>query len=305
MKAWRRTEPRTARPFFAVSSLQGAFQDAGMIVGDEEEPFMEDSIQLDPADFEGLELAIAHNLDAAKIKNVLGDRASFHSLVVSIRDPMFKRRKIQERWPLSGPIPDHIPLPKDIVAEYGHKREIDISMSIVLDRSVEAEAGWPAHVGSWIAKRTFKIKLQSIRATFDLRPMTRTEAEIYTGSPGALIHADVEADLLATELEEDQTFATVYIAEEIYEAMQRATDGPLMQTLVMSEIVASVLADAAHEISEMNAAPKGTPIYTILEQLGTNSPMPLEDLKKVVKDPIKLRALVHDRTEFVKHLRSV
>lgn len=305
MIAWRRTEPRTARPFFAVSSLQDAFDNTGLVIGDQEEAIFDDSIQLDPADFDGLELAILPNLDTAKIKEVLGVKAASYSFVISLRDPMFKRRKIQEKWSLDGSIPSRIPLPQEIVGDFGHKREIDVTMSLVLNKPLDFEPGWPSHMGSWIAKRTFKLKLKSIRSTFDLRPMSKVEAKAFTGSAGALLHAEVEADLLATELEEGQTFATVYIAEEIYEAMQRATDGPLVQTLVMSEIVASVLADAAQEISEMTSAPKGAPIHTILEQLGQNQTMPLDELKKVVTDPIKLRALVHDRTEFVKHLRSV
>lgn len=305
MKAWRRTEPRTARPFFAVSAIGRALERAAILVGERETEIEEDVVQLDPADFEDLRVAILPKLDLPRVRSVLAERASAFSLVLTIRDPMFKRRVVQESWPLSGDIPEQIPLPKEIVKAYGHKRELHVTIALVLAGDMPAEPGWPQHRGSWIGKRTFKIKLRSIRSTFDLRPMTPYEAEFHTGCAGALLHAQVNSELLAEELEDDQALAIVFIAQEIHEAMQRASDGPLLQKLVMAEVVASVLADAAGDIQDIESTPKGTPIATILEQLGKNAPMPLSELKNIVKQPIKLRALIHDRTDFVKELGKV
>lgn len=305
MNTWRRTEPRTARPFFKVSSIGRALDDAVILVGDRETEIEEDIVRLDPADFEDLHVAIVPKLDVPRVREVLGDKAETYSLLLTIRDPMFKRRIVHEVWTMAGDLPERLPLTKEIVQKYGHERELHVSVALVLTEDTPGEPGWPQHRGSWVAKRTFKIRLRSIRSTFDLRSMTSQEAEHHTGCAGALLYAEVNGELFAEELGEDQSLATVYIAQEIYEAMQRATDGPLLQNLVMAEVVASVLADAANDIQEIESAPKGTPIATILEQLGENGPMPLKDLKVVVKDPVKLRALVHDRTDFVKWLRTV
>lgn len=305
MKAWRRTEPRTARPFFAVSGIGNALSRAVILVGDRETEIEEDVVQLDPADFEDLHVAILPKLDLTRVKSVLGERASAFSLVLTIRDPMFKRRVVRESWPLSGNVPEQLPLPRDVVNEYGHKREIHVTIALVLAEDMPLEPGWPQQRGSWIGKRTFKVKLRSIRSTFDLRPMSPQDAEFHTGCAGALLHAQVNSELLAEELEDNQALAIVFIAQEIHEAMQRASDGPLLQRLVMAEVVASVLADAADDMQEIESAPKGTPIATILEQLGKNAPMPLSELKTIVKNPVKLRALIHDRTDFVKELAKV
>ena len=87
--------------------------------------------------------------------------------------------------------------------------------------------------------------------------------------------------------------------------MQRISDGPLLQAFVMAEIVAAVLGHAAKDVEEATEVPKGTPLATILEQLGANMPMSLMNLKGIVRDPVKLRAAVHDRTDFVRQLRSL
>lgn len=307
MRAWRRTEPRTARPFFAVSKIGSALDHAVILIGDRETEKEEDVVHLDPADFDDLHVAILPNLDLPVVREVLEEKVDKYSLLLTIRDPVFKRRVVHKDIPLLGDLPERLPLTKDIIQAYGHKRELHVTIALALieDMPIPVEPGWPQHRGSWIAKRTFKIKLRSIRSTFDLRAMTPQEAKHLTGWPGALLYAEVNGELLSEELDEDQSLAIVYIAQEIYEAMQRTKDGPLLQNLVMAEVVASVLADAASDIQEIESAPKGTPIATILEQLGEDAPMSLNDLKNVVNNPIKLRALVHDRTDFVKCLRSV
>lgn len=305
MKVWRRTEPRIARPFFAMASLGSALQEASLLVGDKETEILDDVVQLDPADFEDLYVAIQPNCDADRLRGALGDRSERFSLILTIRDPMFKRRLVHEHWNVAENIPCRIPLPRDIVHEYGHGRELHISIAVALTGEPPNEPGWPDHKGAWVAKRTFKIKLRSIRSTFDLRPMGPEEAKARTGYAGALLAVDLNDSLLATELDENENLATVYIAQEIYDAMQRATDGPLMQNLVIAEVIETVLAEAAGEIVELEEAPKGTPIATILEQLGQDGPMPLRSLKEMVKDPERLKALIHDRTGFVRELGKV
>lgn len=75
MKAWRRSEPRTARPFFAVHALEAALDRTVLLVGEREKEIEDDVVQLDPADFDGLHVAICPKLDADKIRSTLADRA--------------------------------------------------------------------------------------------------------------------------------------------------------------------------------------------------------------------------------------
>ena len=305
MKAWRRSEPRTARPFFAVHALEAALDNTVLLVGEREKEIEDDVVQLDPADFEGLHVAICPKLDSDKVRSTLGVRSEGVVLLLSLRDPMFKRRLVRHRWPIDGELPERIVLDSGLVQDFGHKRELHATLALVLDTDAEPAPGWPHRRGAWIAKRTFKLKLRSVRSTFDIRKMTKEQAEAWTGFSGALLHVEYNDGRLLEEPDDENPLATCFIAEDVYEGMQRVSDGPLLQAFVMAEIVAAVLAHAAKDLEEATEVPKGTPLATILEQLGTNVPMPLATLKGIVRDPVKLRAAVHDRTDFVRQLRSL
>lgn len=305
MKAWRRSEPRVARPFFAVTALEGALDETILLVGEREREIENDVVQLDPTDFEDLRVAICTKLDEAVLRDTLGERAAGVSLMLTLRDPMFKRRVLDQRWPVSGELPERIALGSAKIEEFGHKRDLHVTLELVQDADAAPAPGWPNRRGAWIAKRTFRIKLRSVRSTFDLRKMSRDEAEAWTGFAGALMHVEYNDGRLVEEPDEESPLATCYIAEEVYEAMQRVNDGPLLQSFVMAEVVAGVLALAAHDIEAATEAPRDTPLATILEQLGQNQPMRLEELKKMVRDPVRLRAAVHDRTDLVRQLRSL
>lgn len=305
MKAWRRSEPRTARPFFAVQSLEEALQSTVLLVGEREKEIEDNVVQLDPADFDGLHVAICPRLDVEKIRATLGERSNGVALMLSLRDPMFKRRLVFHRWPLDGELPERILLDSGLVLEFGHKRELHATLALVLDADVDPAPGWPHRRGSWIAKRNFKIRLRSVRSTFDLDKMTKQQAESWTGFSGALLYVEYNDGRLIEEPDEESPLAKCWIAEDIYEGMQRVTGGPLLQSFVMAEIVAAVLGHAANDIAEATEVPKGTPLAAILEQLGGNTPMPLKTLQEIVRDQVKLRAAIHDRTDFVRQLRSL
>lgn len=305
MRAWRRTEPRIARPFFAVSAMEGALKQASIFVGEREFNVSDGAVQLDPADFENLQVAISPRLNESDVRKTLKERASQFSLVMTLRDPMFKRRVIHKEWSLDGEIPDRLLLDEEIVHEFGHKRELHVTLAILLSENVEVSPGWPHRKGSWLAKHTFQIKLRNIRPTFDLRPMTREMAKEFTGSKGALLHVEVRGEFLAQQVEEGEYFASCYIAEDVFNSMQRATSGAILQNIVMAEVVCMILAEAADDISAVEEVPKDTPLRRILEQLGRNFPLPLNELKEIVRNPVQLRALVHDRTDLVASLRNI
>ena len=305
MKAWRRSEPRVARPFFAVAALEKALDETILLVGEREREIEDDVVQLDPADFDDLRVAICPRLDEGPLRDTLGERASDVSLMLTLRDPMFKRRVLEERWPVSGALPERIVLDPAKIEDFGHKRDLQVTLALVQDADTAPAPGWPSRRGAWIAKRTFRIKLKSVRSTFDLRPMSRENAAAWTGFAGALLHVEYNDGRLLEEPDEDNPLATCFIAQDVYDAMQRVTDGPLLQDMVMTEVITAILALAADDVEKATDAPRGTPLATILEQLGENQPMPLPDLQKIVRDPLRLRAAVHDRTDLVRQLRSL
>ena len=158
--------------------------------------------------------------------------------------------------------------------------------------------------GAWIARRSFKIELTRLSSTFDFRSMTREEAEKFTGYPGALVYVDYNDGQLTEEQEDNQQVVTCYIAERVLRGMQsQAGSAKLLQSFLISEIVATVLSHAAIDIQSVKEVPEKSILARILKQLGDSDPMPLEALKKLVTDAVALRAAVHDRTQLVNNLK--
>jgi len=223
---------------------------------------------------------------------------------MALRDPMLKKRVTKNTWNIEE-IPNEILLDEDEVLRFGHRRELHITLALALCKSIEPNPGWPTKKGDWIAKRSFVIKTNTMSSAFDLRKMTADEAKLWTGFRGALIHVDYIDGRLLEEPEEDSPLATCYIAEDVYDSMQRATEGPLLQSLVMTEVVAGVLLAAGEDIEDATDVPKGVPLERILNHLGADKRMGLDQLKSIIRDPLKLRAAVHDRLDVISQLRSL
>lgn len=304
MKAWRRSEPRLVRPFFAINDLESELGNAELQIGDREQAVKEDIVHVDPVEFDGLRIVIRHNLDVDHIKSRLGERADGVALVLSLRDPMLKRRHVLDKRRIVEDLPQQHLIDAEMLLEYGHRRELDMTLALALDEEQPPQPGWPSRRGEWVAKRTFKLRPRGDNPAFDVRKMTREEAEAWTGFPGALIHVEYYEGRLLEESDEAGQVATCYIAEDVHHRMQQRA-GTQLHVIVIVEIIAAILGRAAGEIEEAQDIPDGSPLSNILKKLGDGGSMKLDSLKRIVRKEDKLRAAVHDRVEIVKQLRSL
>lgn len=304
MKTWRRTETRIIRPFFAINDLQTAFDNAELQVGDRDHAVKENNVHVDPVEFDGLRIAIRHNLDVDQLKSRLGERAGEVAFVLSLRDPMLKRRHVCDKRRIVKDLPQQHLIDSELVLEYGHRRELHMTLALALDENQSPKPGWPSRQGEWIAKRIFKIRLRGDNPAFDVRKMTREDAEEMTGFPGALIHVEYYEGRLLEESDEAGQVATCYIAEDVHHRMQ-LRQGSQLYAIVMAEIISAILDRAAGEIEEAHEIPDGSPLSKIARKLGNGGSMSLDSLKKIVREDGMLRAAVHDRVEIVNQLRSL
>ncbi len=304
MTAWQRTESKRARPFFALGSLENALDRAKILLGEREWDSNSDEIMIDPAEFDGLHVAIRPEIETPSVLEALGAHASETSLVLALRDPMLKLRVVHEKWPITGDLPDLISLSAAKVEEFGHKRGLQISLALVIEGDLNSEPGWPKKHGTWISKRTFTLRLARGKSAVDIRRMTKEQAREWTGFDGALVHVEYDDERLTGE-PDDLPLATCYVAEDIFDAMQGGSKSRALHGIVKTEIIAAVLEHAKEDILGVDIAPKGSPLATVLKQLGTSTPMPLGDLQKIVQNPAGIRSVIHDRTGFVKHLGSL
>ena len=228
MKSWRRSEPREFRPFFQAWDLEDALNAAQLVVAGEEVDSATDVVPLDAERFRDLEVGLRPNVDAEALADRLGARANSIALVVTIRDPMLKRRVLREKWNFSGGLLEEYCLGSDLVEKFGHGRELQVTLALALDEDLDVEPGWPHIRGQWFSKRRFIIKLRSIQSISSVEPMSPELALKLTGSRGALVGVDYYDGQLEIEAEEGTHIAKCYVAEDVYKAMH-ASKSPIQK----------------------------------------------------------------------------
>lgn len=304
MTAWRRSEPRDLRPFFGADQLGRVLDGAAVRLRPGEEPIEGPRIVLDQGDLERAEVTILPALRQDELLEVLAHRAACYALAITLRDPMFMHRLRSRTWPISEPLPEVVPISESDLRIFGHGRAIEIGLSLCLAEDCAPEPGWPSVTGSWIARKRFVLGIRSNRSAFDIQPLTEEVRKLNRLAPGALVFAEILGSI-AEPTEEGGAFATVYLAESILAALHAERKDPSLNAVVEAEIVAAVLSAIVPELDEVADVEKGTPMARVLDQLGGNLPMELDQFRDLARDPQRLRAVIHDRVGLVSMLEKL
>lgn len=298
--SWNRNEPKTVRPFFGIADIEGLLKDSHLVIGNSEASLEGDHVSIDPQDFEA-PFSIHLALDKSLLARTLGDDLEKVRLTVSLRDPMLKRRLIVHEYRLSDEVPDVLSLPEPDVLDYSHRRELQIRVFLAIDDDISDDRpGFPKFAGQWLDRRVFSLKSPDVLGAFRIDPMTPDEALQHTGFSGALSHVAYRGGMLE-EANIDAPVADCLVAENVFRAAEKSNNGRLTQFL-MSELVFGVLWEAREEVNMASEAAEGTPLASLLGQLSVEKSFTLEDLKKIIDDPIQLRAVIQDRVSIVEIL---
>lgn len=296
--SWKRTEPKTIRPFFGVSHLEDILEGCNLVIGEKQSSSDLDNFPVEPEDFEQ-PFSVHLPLKALESARDLPDITDKLTLTVSLRDPMLKRRTILYKCSISGDIPEVLEIPTEEVLDFSHKRELQVRVFIGMEDDIEGhEPGLPKLAGQWVARRIFTVKIPQVLGAFRIKPMTKDEARVHTGYAGALIHVDYESETMLDEISPDRPVAKCYIAEAVFKAAEKASDRKLTD-LLMSELISAILWEARDEITQAQSVDEDTPLRSVLDHLSQARAFELDDLKKVLKDPIALRAAVQDCADIV------
>ena len=296
--SWTRSEPRTARPFYAVSLLSGLFKNSSIMVGDQEHDSSSDSISVEPEAFLENDLTVLFNLDVASVAEIFGGDHDLLKLQVVIRDPMFKRRKTLLYRNLLGEAQNSLRIDSEIIKDFSHGREMFLTVSVVMARDVESLPGRPSRVGEWIAKRTFRLAVPSQISNFKIREMSPEQARLWLGSEGALVYVEYNEGSLISIAEEGLTVAECYVAKKFLDRL-KGKNSPVVNGMVSSEIIYRILRDGAKDIKSISSVPPDSPLASVLDQMSTKREVGLGELKRALDKPDWLRSLLEDRFSLV------
>lgn len=296
--SWTRSEPRLARPFFAVSHLSDLFDNCSIMIGDKEYDSALDVISVEPEALTENSISVLLNLDVSRVDDIYSYRKNLVKLQIVLRDPMFKRRKIVFRTDLLEEAPSSLQIDADQVLEFSHGREIILILSAVLSEDVVSHPGMPSRVGEWVAKRTIKVAVPSQTSTFRIREMTPEQAKKWLGSEGALVYVEYTDGALTASAEEGVSVADCYVAKKLLDRL-KGRSSPLVNSKISSEIIYRILRDGREEIKSITEVPLDSPLASVLKQLSAKRGVGLSELKAALDKPDWLRALLEDRFNLV------
>lgn len=295
--SWHRSERRLARPFFKISHLSSFLDDCYVMVGDQEHRDL-GPISLDPERLSSSDVSIVLNLDVTELKKLYENSEASVELLVTIRDPMLKRREVIHR---SNPLKEicrYVTAESEIVQAFSHANELHFIVSLMLAHDCAIVPGFPSRAGEWIAKRNFKLAVPSQITNFRIQEMTPEQSKSWLGSEGALVYVEYREGALTDPVEEGVPVAECFVAKRLLDRV-RGRSSALVNGKISSEIIYWILRDAANEIKQLGEVKRDTPLESVMEHLSAKRNVSLTELKQAVDEPRKLRALLEDRFNLI------
>ncbi len=293
--SWNKSEKRLIRPFTQPEAARDAFRGGRITIGTQTWNFDETRPKADPENLTGNDIVIEHALDHAEHRDYTESAGAMVSLILSLRDPIFKKKTVMGRWPVSGDFPETVTIPATAVEEHGHGKCLDVTLALVHEGETKPAPDWPARPGVWVERITFRIRSHKQGRIFDIGRMTVEEAEDKTGFRGSILHVDYNGNINEPEI--DKPIARCDIAAAVFDNMKGSGPGKkYLETTFEPEIILAILTAAFQDIKDAEEATPGSQLEGFLSKLGgKRGAMPLAEFQEIIDDPNKLRNLIHDR----------
>jgi hypothetical protein len=294
MKTWHRSEPETIRPFFEVRGGERALDHAAIVRRPGEDPQYGPVVPLEDHEWEEIAPRLRPSIDAASLLSALAAHADAFELALLVRDPTFKKRGILGRWKVTGTLPEEIEISRTWLEEFGHGREIHLTLAVCLASPLPEAPGVPSVLGSWVCQKTFELRPSRLQSQFPVEELTADLAQCFGVDPGALLFVDYRGDINAID-ESGSPVACAYVNSDIYRRLTSGARSDPLLSLLEAEIVAGVILAASEDIEDVEEVVDDGPLDRILKNLSGSDPMPLDELKRMLahtQAPQKVRAAV-------------
>jgi hypothetical protein len=131
--AWRRSEPRLVRPFFAAEMGKGAVASAQIRLINGSDFSDATSHHLDEIDLPRLRPVLQPNLQPSSGWLPSGYRSRDFCLIVWATNAFLRKSIVITKLRLDGNIPAEVEIPADILVEFGGRADLDIEVAVCLE----------------------------------------------------------------------------------------------------------------------------------------------------------------------------
>lgn len=214
------------------------------------------------------------------------------AIVMLLRHALLKRSEVFASFPLAdGSQGDHA-IPAAALARFGHGRDLQIGIALVLARDLDVGPGLPTVRGAWLAQRWIQLRSRSTPNLFDVQPRTAEQWQAYGYPPDTVYAAEYAGGILEAEA---GSIGSVWVHASWYERLAQDDDRGLL-ALLASEVVVTILTASLDGWKDLDAPPPGSPLARIAERLGEGGAMPLPTLGDLLAhEPARLKAMLQAR----------
>lgn len=300
--AWHREEPREVRPFFLAAKAEDALLKSGIRLFEYGDVLGEVKFDLDEPEFQ--KLAPVIKIDVIDPAQWLSPGLSKGDLelVLIARHSFLKRAETIYRTPLNVPLPDEWVIDADTLDNFAGGRNLELTLAICLAEDRDPSPGQPFVQGHWLAIKSFVLRARNTPNLFDVR--TRNDEEwVAAGYPAKTTYAIAYSGGIETQLDEGSSVATVWIHIDAHNKMTSSSLGEVLQPFFASEIVCAILLESKQDWQAVDSVEAGSPLATMLKQLGKEKPLSLDGLKALVAKPSMLKATLQDRLAVLSALK--
>lgn len=301
---WKRSQPTVLRPFFGAQSALDLLDDAEIILRSGGDPTGETRI-VQAGSLSDVDPILLPRVAETAVQQILGEKRNAFELAVTLRTHHMFRRELVSRHSLANEIPESITIPKDCMIDAKQSGLFEIGLSICFTYDGDLGPGWPEHVGAWLSRKTFTVGLDRSEGAFRIRPLTEAVRKRASLPDGTFIYVEDVSDL--NEIyEEGEACAVAYVSEGVMAKQAGAKPKSAINALLYSEVVAAILTSPGNGIDEATEITPDSPLSNLVTNLSTPKlNLDLPTLKELVKDPVKLRAHVHDASNLVREMEKL
>lgn len=300
---WRRSEPKTLRPFFAVESVDEATHNAMIRIAAGEGAVIDEVIDVDEIDLRQLQIAVLPQIAISDSWLPAGWSKSDLELVLFGRSPFLKNSIVVRSWSLDEQIPTEIEVPHEVLLRLGGGRELRLTLALVLSVDKEPEAGLPFSMGHWLSSKTFHLRERKLQTMFDVKPRT-SEEWVAAGYPAKTLYSVVYMGGIDAVGEDGGPIADVHIHIDAYNRMAGEKIGEILEPMLSVEMIAQVLEQSLPEWESSDEAPAGSPLFNLMKKITSADKPSFADLKKTVKNQSLLRAVLQDKVGALSYITS-
>jgi hypothetical protein len=148
---------------------ESALDDAAIIRRPGEDPQPGPVVALEDHEWDEIAPSLLPSIDASSLLAAVGPSAEALELALLVRDPTFKRRTLLKRWSVTCALPEQIEIKREWLEEFGHGREIHLTLAVCLVRPLPDAPGLPTVPGSWVCQKTFELRQSRLQSQSPLR----------------------------------------------------------------------------------------------------------------------------------------